>query len=78
MAVFKKLLAIACAASLVPSAATAAPFNNFVSFYAARSALKTIVLDKNPAVGALAITHKIANYPGISAVLFGVLGGPIN
>ena len=37
------------------------------ALYAARSALKTIVLDKNPAVGALAITHKIANYPGISA-----------
>ncbi|MEM1368673.1 MAG: FAD-dependent oxidoreductase, partial [Cyanobacteria bacterium P01_H01_bin.15] len=24
----------------------------------------TVILDKNPAVGALAITHKIANYPG--------------
>ena len=37
------------------------------ALYAARSALKTIILDKNPAVGALAITHKIANYPGIPA-----------
>ncbi len=35
--------------------------------YTARSSLNTYILDKNPAVGALAITHKIANYPGISA-----------
>ena len=31
------------------------------ALYAARSNLSTIILDKNPAVGALAITHKIAN-----------------
>lgn len=37
------------------------------ALYTARSALKTIILDKNPAVGALAITHKIANYPGVPA-----------
>lgn len=36
------------------------------ALYAARSSLKTIILDKNPAVGALAITHKIANYPGVA------------
>ena len=35
------------------------------ALYTARSALSTIILDKNPAVGALAITHKIANYPGV-------------
>ena len=35
--------------------------------YTARSSLSTYILDKNPAVGALAITHKIANYPGIPA-----------
>ena len=35
------------------------------ALYTARSSLKTYVLDKNPAVGALAITHKIANYPGV-------------
>ena len=35
--------------------------------HTARSALSTIILDKNPAAGALAITHKIANYPGVDA-----------
>ena len=28
------------------------------ALYTSRSALKTYILDKNPAVGALAITHK--------------------
>ena len=37
------------------------------ALYTARSALNTIILDKNPSVGALAITHKIANYPGVDA-----------
>ena len=37
------------------------------ALYTSRSSLKTIILDKNPAVGALAITHKIANYPGVPA-----------
>ena len=36
------------------------------ALYTARSNLTTIILDKNPAVGALAITHKIANYPGVA------------
>ena len=36
------------------------------ALYTARSSLKTIILDKNPSVGALAITHKIANYPGVA------------
>ena len=34
------------------------------ALYTSRSNLKTVVLDKNPSVGALAITHQIANYPG--------------
>ncbi|ERN40380.1 thioredoxin reductase [Rubidibacter lacunae KORDI 51-2] len=35
------------------------------AIYTSRADLKTVVLDKNPAVGALAITNKIANYPGV-------------
>ncbi|MEL6137156.1 MAG: FAD-dependent oxidoreductase [Cyanobacteria bacterium J06626_23] len=35
------------------------------ALYTARADLKTAILDKNAAVGALAITHKIANYPGV-------------
>jgi len=41
------------------------------ALYSARANLKTIVLDKNPAVGALAITHQIANYPGVSSEMSG-------
>ncbi len=40
-----------------PAGATAA-------IYAARGEASTLVLDKAPGTGALAITHKIANYPG--------------
>ena len=35
------------------------------ALYAARSKLKTVVLDKNPTAGALGSTDKIENYPGI-------------
>lgn len=35
------------------------------ALYTSRADHKTVILDKNPAVGALAITHKIANYPGV-------------
>ncbi len=35
------------------------------ALYAARSQLKTVVLDKNPTAGALGSTDKIENYPGI-------------
>lgn len=35
------------------------------ALYTSRADFNTAILDKNPAVGALAITHKIANYPGI-------------
>ena len=41
-----------------PAGATAA-------LYASRSDLKTVVLDKSASAGALAITSKIANYPGV-------------
>ena len=42
------------------------------ALYTARSALKTIILDKNSAVGALAITRKIANYPGVDSETAGI------
>lgn len=41
------------------------------ALYTARSELRTVLLDKNPSAGALAITHKIANHPGVR----GELGG---
>tara|TARA_Y100001968_G_scaffold205801_1_gene189003 strand:+ start:9737 stop:10693 length:957 start_codon:yes stop_codon:yes gene_type:complete len=41
------------------------------ALYTSRSNLKTVILDKNPAVGALAITHQIANYPGVSTEMSG-------
>ena len=41
------------------------------ALYTSRADHKTVILDKNPAVGALAITHKIANYPGVSKDISG-------
>ena len=41
------------------------------ALYTSRANLKTVILDKNPAVGALAITHQIANYPGVSNEMSG-------
>jgi len=41
------------------------------ALYTSRSNLKTVILDKNPSVGALAITHQIANYPGVSSEMSG-------
>ena len=41
------------------------------ALYTSRSSLKTVILDKNPSAGALAITHKIANYPGTPVKLSG-------
>ena len=41
------------------------------AFYTSRSNLKTVILDKNPSVGALAITHQIANYPGVPVDISG-------
>jgi len=41
------------------------------ALYTSRAALKTVVLDKNPSVGALAITSHIANYPGVDRSMRG-------
>jgi thioredoxin reductase (NADPH) len=41
------------------------------ALYTARAGLRTVVLDKNPALGALAITSHIANYPGVDRSLTG-------
>lgn len=41
------------------------------AIYAARAGLNTIVLDKNPTAGALGITDKIENYPGILHAIAG-------
>ncbi len=41
------------------------------ALYTSRANLKTVILDKNPSVGALAITHQIANYPGVSTEMSG-------
>ena len=41
------------------------------ALYTSRADFKTVILDKNPSVGALAITHKIANYPGIAGDISG-------
>ena len=39
--------------------------------YAARGKLKTVILDKSPTAGALAYSHRIENYPGLSSPLSG-------
>ena len=41
------------------------PAGASAAVYASRGQLKTLVIDKAPAAGTLAITHKIANYPGV-------------
>lgn len=41
------------------------------ALYTSRADLKTIILDKNPASGALAITSHIANYPGVDRTMSG-------
>lgn len=48
------------------------PAGASAAVYAARGRMKTIVLDKAPGAGALAITHKIANYPGVNEELTGL------
>ena len=50
------------------------------ALYTSRSSLKTLILDKNPGAGALAITHKIANYPGVKTSISGlrIILAPIN
>lgn len=41
------------------------------ALYTARSSLRTCIIDKNADSGALAITHKIANYPGVGKEVSG-------
>lgn len=41
------------------------------ALYTSRANLKTVMLDKNPATGALAITSHIANYPGVEKTMAG-------
>lgn len=41
------------------------------ALYTSRYGLNTLLLDKNPDAGALAITHKIANYPGVQSEVSG-------
>lgn len=50
----------------------AGPAGASAAVYAARSRLKTLVIDKAPKAGTLAITHKIANYPGVREELSGL------
>lgn len=48
------------------------PAGASAAVYAARGSLKTLVIDKAPSSGTLAITHKIANYPGVREELTGL------
>ena len=41
------------------------------ALYTARADHKTVIVDKNPTVGALAITNHIANYPGVDKAALG-------
>eukprot|EP00419_Tripos_fusus_P022826 CAMPEP_0172715698 /NCGR_PEP_ID=MMETSP1074-20121228/67697_1 /TAXON_ID=2916 /ORGANISM="Ceratium fusus, Strain PA161109" /LENGTH=392 /DNA_ID=CAMNT_0013540303 /DNA_START=28 /DNA_END=1206 /DNA_ORIENTATION=+ len=47
------------------------PAGSTCALYTARANHKTVMLDKNPATGALAITSHIANYPGVEANVSG-------
>ncbi|OAS21822.1 NAD(P)/FAD-dependent oxidoreductase [Paenibacillus oryzisoli] len=49
----------------------AGPAGASAAIYTARGNLKTLVIDKAPNTGALAITHKIANYPGVVGEMSG-------
>ena len=42
------------------------------ALYTSRADLRTIILDKNPTTGALAITSHIANYPGVDRSMSGM------
>jgi thioredoxin reductase (NADPH) len=48
------------------------PAGSSAAVYAARGKLNTLVVDKAPTAGTLAITHKIANYPGVQEELTGL------
>ncbi len=41
------------------------------ALYTSRGGHKTVIIDKNPAAGALAITSTIANYPGVDPTMSG-------
>jgi thioredoxin reductase (NADPH) len=47
------------------------PAGTTAAIYTARSDLKTLVLDKGLSAGALGMTGKIANYPGVPGVISG-------
>jgi thioredoxin reductase (NADPH) len=47
------------------------PAGASAAIYAARARMKTLIIDKAPSSGTLAITHKIANYPGVPGELTG-------
>ncbi|WNR43451.1 NAD(P)/FAD-dependent oxidoreductase [Paenibacillus roseipurpureus] len=49
----------------------AGPAGASAAIYTARGNLRTLVIDKAPNTGALAITHKIANYPGVTGEMTG-------
>lgn len=49
----------------------AGPAGASAAIYTARGNLKTLVIDKAPNAGALAITDKIANYPGVPEEMTG-------
>ena len=42
------------------------------ALYTSRADLRTVILDKNPTTGALAITSHIANYPGVDRSMSGL------
>lgn len=48
------------------------PAGASAAVYASRGKLKTLVVDKAPSAGTLAITHKIANYPGVREEVTGL------
>lgn len=50
----------------------AGPAGASAAVYGARGKLKTLVIDKAPKAGTLAVTHKIANYPGVKEELTGL------
>jgi thioredoxin reductase (NADPH) len=47
------------------------PAGTSAAVYAARARMKTLIIDKSPSSGTLAITHKIANYPGVPGEVTG-------
>ena len=47
------------------------PAGASAAIYTARARLKTLVLDKGPTTGALGMTSKIANYPGMPDIVSG-------